>query len=351
MKKHQQRQWITVLFSFVFFSCEKDDFWTAGEYYHLQHKEAILPIWVKGNIASGVFLFTIHGGPTSASGHEFALSPGFQELEKDFAVVYWDQRESGIAQGRPQKEGHTLEQYTEDARYVFQFIEEKYGPEDVFLLGHSWGGAIGHSLLLEDGFQDRLSGWILVDGMSNDPKEMEEMKKWTLQKADSLIALGERVEFWENCKEWYKINLKYSSMAKPPYQFAVAAGGDLFSQQQYTDSARIDFIQLALKSPFSTDYLFSQVKATKVDYTGWDISHRLGEIILPSLIVWGRHDGIIPVTLAQDCYDGYGTPFADKHLQLFDYSAHSPHFEEPITFASKVKAFISRYQRVDKGGQ
>src|SRR5690606_27146118 len=119
----------------TFLSCGKDEFWTEGAYYHLEHKEAILPIWVKGDIDSGVFLFTIHGGPTAASGHEFALSPGFKELEKDVAVVYWDQRESGIAQGKPQDDGHTLQQYTEDARLVLQFIQEKYAPKDIFLLG------------------------------------------------------------------------------------------------------------------------------------------------------------------------------------------------------------------------
>ena len=141
-------------------SCADDEYWTDGDYYHLEHKEAILPIWVRGNIDSGIFLFTIHGGPTTASGHEFSLSPGFKELEKDYAVVYWDQRESGIAQGKPQDHGHTLEQYTEDARFVYKLIQEKYNPASTFLLGHSWGGAIGHSLLLDESFQDQLDGWI-----------------------------------------------------------------------------------------------------------------------------------------------------------------------------------------------
>lgn len=342
MSRNFKNYCITCLL-FLLLSCEKDEFWTEGVYYHLEHKGAIFPIWVKGNIGSGIFLFTIHGGPTSASGHEFALSDGFKELEKDYAVVYWDQRESGIAQGRPRDGAHTLTQYTEDARYVFQFIREKFTVNSVFLLGHSWGGAIGHSLLLDPGFQEQLDGWILVDGMSNDPKEMSEMKKWTLQKADSLIALGERVDFWEYCKQWYADHPSYSSVSKPPYQFAVAAGGDLYNNQSYLDSAKIDFIQLALKSPFSTDYLFSQVKGTKVDYTGWDVSEELKQVTLPSLIIWGKHDGIIPVTLANDCYERYGTTMENKRLEIFSYSAHSPHFEEPLTFAAKVRSFIDRY--------
>ena len=344
MTRNNTNYWIVACFCFLLTSCEKNDFWTDGDYYHLEHKKAILPIWVKGNIDSGVFLFTIHGGPTAASGHEFALSPGFKELEKDYAVVYWDQRESGIAQGKPQDEGHTLEQYTEDARYVFQFIQEKYSPSDIFLLGHSWGGAIGHSLLLEEGFQQKLSGWILVDGMSNDPKEMAEMRRWTLHKADSLIALGERLEFWQNARKWFEQNPSYSSMSKPPYQFAIAAGADLYDSQQYIDSARIDYIQLALQSPFSTDYLFSQIKGTKIDYTGWNMHDQLNRITLPSLIVWGKHDGIIPVSLAYDCFNGYGSPAGDKYLEIFQYSAHSPHFEEPLTFADRVNEFINRYK-------
>jgi proline iminopeptidase len=342
MSLHIKFYWKTAFLLVLLSSCAHDDFWTDGDYYHLEHKGAILPIWVKGNIDSGIFLFTIHGGPTTASGHEFSLSPGFRELEKDYAVVYWDQRESGMAQGRPQDHSHTLTQYTEDARYVYQLIKEKYNPPSIFLLGHSWGGAIGHTLLLDESFQDQLNGWILVDGMSNDPKEMAEMRKWTLDKADSLIAIGERVDFWDYCKNWYAENPNYSSLSKQPYQFAVAAGGDLYDDQRYRDSAKIDFIQLALNSPFSTDYLFSQVKATKVDYTGWDVSSELHKIRLPSLIIWGKHDGIIPVSLAHDCYALYGTPMENKELAIFNYSAHSPHFEEPITFARRVRDFIDQ---------
>lgn len=51
---------------------------------------------------------------------------------------------------------------------------------------------------------------------------------------------------------------------------------------------------VGIKIPFSTDYLFSQVKGTKVDYTGSSIADRLHEITLPALVIWGRHDGIIP---------------------------------------------------------
>src|SRR5690606_22333898 len=131
---------------------------------------------------------------------------------------------------------------------------------------------------------------------------------------------------------------------RAPYQFALAAGGDLYDDQRYLDSAKIDFIQLALKSPLSTDYLFSQIKASKEDYTGWNVSGELYKIKLPSLIIWGKHDGIIPLRLAYDCYEHYGSPIEHKQLEIFNYSAHSPLFEEPLTFAKTVAAFILAYK-------
>ena len=335
--------YLSLIFA-ILSSCQKDEYWKDGDYLYLTHKNATMPVWVRGNIKSGIFLFTIHGGPTTASGHEFTLSAGFAELEKDYAVVYWDQRESGIAQGRPQKEVHTVEQYTEDAEKVFELIKERYFIRSIFLLGHSWGGAIGHTLLLDRGFQNKVDGWILLDGMSNDPREISEMKRWTLEKAEARIAENKNVEFWQFCKQWYQENPHFSSIAVPPYHFAVAAGGDIYSRQAYEDSAAIDYPRLIFSSPFSTDYLFSLRKGTEVDFTGWSVADRLHEITLPTMIAWGEHDGIIPVTLAYECYDLYGTPEKDLRLEIFNRSAHSPHFDEPLTFSIKLREFIEQYK-------
>ncbi len=44
-------------------SCEKSEFQSEGDFFHLSHKGARMPVWVKGNFQSDVTIVTVHGGP------------------------------------------------------------------------------------------------------------------------------------------------------------------------------------------------------------------------------------------------------------------------------------------------
>ena len=83
-------------------ACEKSEFQTEGDFFHLSHKGAKMPIWVKGNFYSEVMIVTVHGGPGD-SGMEHHIAPGFKMLEEDYLMVYWDQRYSGMTQGHYEK--------------------------------------------------------------------------------------------------------------------------------------------------------------------------------------------------------------------------------------------------------
>ncbi len=58
-------------------ACEKSEYQVAGEFFHLSHKGANMPVWVNGNFSSDVILITVHGGPGD-SGMEQHIAPGFQ---------------------------------------------------------------------------------------------------------------------------------------------------------------------------------------------------------------------------------------------------------------------------------
>ena len=76
----------------------------------VERNEAVMPVWVEGNIESGVFVIFNHGGPGSSGTLESIIeaNPGdacpswpspLKALEDDYAVVYWDQRHSGLSKG------------------------------------------------------------------------------------------------------------------------------------------------------------------------------------------------------------------------------------------------------------
>ncbi|HSR34632.1 MAG TPA: hypothetical protein VLY63_29020, partial [Anaerolineae bacterium] len=80
------------------------------DYFWVERNNARMPVWVRGNTASSTFIVFNHGGPGSTGTAEsiFEVNPGngklghaspVQALESDYAVVYWDQRHSGMSRG------------------------------------------------------------------------------------------------------------------------------------------------------------------------------------------------------------------------------------------------------------
>ena len=60
-------------------------------------------------------------------------------------------------------------------------------------------------------------------------------------------------------------------------------------------------------------------------------------IRIPSLIVWGRQDGIVPL----NCGEIYHRVLADSKLHVIDECGHSPHTEKPQEFLDATLGFLS----------
>jgi len=100
------------------------------------------------DIQNPVILF-IHGGPGQP---EMVFLHKFQyELEKEYTVVQWDQRNSGktFFMNDPETVLKTLsfEQSLKDAHEVTQYIKQKLNKNQIIVLGHSWGSVIGTALV------------------------------------------------------------------------------------------------------------------------------------------------------------------------------------------------------------
>ena len=68
---------------------------------------------------------------------------------------------------------------------------------------------------------------------------------------------------------------------------------------------------------------------------------------MPSLIVWGCRDRIIPVEHAQPAHEG----MPGSTLELFDDAGHFPHLDDPLRFARTLEAFLHETEpaRLDIG--
>jgi pimeloyl-ACP methyl ester carboxylesterase len=72
---------------------------------------------------------------------------------------------------------------------------------------------------------------------------------------------------------------------------------------------------------------------------GYDIRDRLGEIGVPTLIVWGRNDRVVPVPAALEYKKRIGD---NAELVIFDECGHVPEMERPVRFNRVVQQFLAR---------
>jgi pimeloyl-ACP methyl ester carboxylesterase len=69
---------------------------------------------------------------------------------------------------------------------------------------------------------------------------------------------------------------------------------------------------------------------------GYDTRHRLTEIEIPTLVVWGLLDRVVPVEAAI----GYHRMIPDSRLELFERTGHVPQMERPARFNALLDDFV-----------
>jgi pimeloyl-ACP methyl ester carboxylesterase len=67
------------------------------------------------------------------------------------------------------------------------------------------------------------------------------------------------------------------------------------------------------------------------------LPYYLRKVSIPTLIVWGREDAIIPV----ECGELYQRALPHATLQVIDRCGHSPAIEKPQAFLQAVTTFLA----------
>jgi len=336
---------LIAIFSFALFlnSCEDQllsEDYKGGDWFYLGNDGAIMPVWVKGNRASNVFIVYLHGGPGGTS-FDATTYAAYEQLEKDYTFVYYDQRGSYAAQGTASNKSFTMEQFMEDLQKLVILIKNKYNNPTLFLLGHSWGGAPGTAYLLDEKNQHHISGWIEIDGAHNMEEAMILSFDWAKTKAEEKINAGKDASFWKNELSWYNsAPVTWNNFVRHA-QNVVKLGGD------YYDNANNPGTFNFWNTPVSAFSFINALNMTfniNITMEKLNLSPEMHKIKIPSLILWGRHDAIIPVEMAQNAYDNLGTDSSDKYLHILEYSGHNPFLEEPEIFVERVREFIEKYR-------
>ena len=106
-----------------------------------------VPQWllIRGEDARNPLLLFLHGGPgmplSMLAGRRYSA-----EIEKHFVVVHWEQRGAGKSYSAAlERTPLTNEQLVRDVDAVSQYLLTKYHRQQLYLIGHSWGGVARHN--------------------------------------------------------------------------------------------------------------------------------------------------------------------------------------------------------------
>lgn len=338
------------------FSCSPAVNETEGDLFYLNLGDAVLPVWIKGNTNSGKYLFVLHGGPGSTA-MQYGELPCFKAIESNMAVVYFDQRLSGNSQGTADFSTFNFEQLCLDIDAVIDAVQLKAGNGKVFLLGHSWGGCLGTYYMLHDTNNGRVDAWIEMAGGHNWSQSAVQMSILHVTNyaqarlADASVPSADKSE-WSNMIAWYadktNVSVDYATLQKHT-DYVIKAHGYVYDFDAEASNAAA-----VIHAPFrngmvelmnAVQFMMRVPVSLGGDYKAWntDLTPMMGQIRVPSMVLWGLHDGILPVPLAYSAYSNLGADATNKFLYIFSNSAHTIITEEPDQLALRVMEFVNRY--------
>lgn len=324
--------------------CQRSELSYLEETVYVRNDGADMPAYVFGNGSSKTFIALLHGGP-GGNGLEYRVGTYAEQLEERYAMVYWDQRGQGMAQGTYFSDEVTIAQMVDDTRALMLVLRERYGDDiRIFVLGHSWGGTLGTAFMIDSANQALVDGWIEADGAHDIPRLNKAAIRLFLDVGAEQIALKNNVLEWADIVEWAydvdtnnitldqggEINERGYKAEELLSEDGILASGDGSYAPLLSPTNQLTSF---LSGNYTNGLLNDENEATA-------LTDQLHRITVPCLFLWGKYDFVVPPQLGEDAYNLVSS--ADKELVIFEQSGHSPMDNEPDLFVEEVVDFIDR---------
>jgi proline-specific peptidase len=267
-------------------------------------------------------LLTLHGGPGAA--HDY-LEPLEAVAATGRRVIFYDQLGCGKSDHPHNPSLWTVPLFVEEVGVV----REALGLERIHLLGQSWGGmlAMEYALTKPSG----LHSLILADSLSSIPlwvAEADHLRADLPVGVQATLAKHEQAGTYDD-KEYEEASLVY-------YKRHVCRA------EPWPDCVMRTFDQMAADPEvYRTMWGPTEFLATG-NLGDWDITPRLGEIGVPTMLFSGRYDEATP-RVVQAMHDAI--PGAE--WVIFEQSSHMPHVEETERYLQVLSDYLDR---VEAGG-
>ncbi|MEL6346492.1 MAG: alpha/beta hydrolase [Myxococcota bacterium] len=320
----------------------------AADQYFLRHDGADLRVRVEGNADSGEYILLLHGGPGRDS-EWYNIGAWSERMESEVAMVYTDQRGQGASHGIYDETDLTLEQLADDTAAVIRSLHLRYG-EDIHLsvMGHSWGGMLGIQALLQPDTQDDVDRWIEVDG-AHDVFLLNQLAvPMFLDVGEQEIAAGRNRNEWRDIVRFAEgVNVDEISAGQSAEINRLGFEAERLIDRVSLDPEirLLDVVDYYVASPISwptaatVGRQTNEALSAQIELTA--LSPRLDEIEIPTLLLWGAYDFVVPPGVGTDA----ASRMPDAALVVLPDSGHTPMFNQPAAFADAVLDFIDENQK------
>ncbi len=333
-------------------------------YFWIERENAKMPVWVKGNIDSGVFIIFIHGGPGSsgtlesiievapANGNLDHKSP-INEFEKNYAVVYWDQRHAGMSKGKVDPNKSKMDDFGKDLALVIDELKQRFEINSLFIMGQSFGHAVAVDYLTsqENWFENQLkiTGYINYKGNHEQDMAYRVAREKVLLFAKNRISENNEIEYWQKAVSFYTPREKMTEISDIMYHSMYV---ETMMDSSISLSERIlSSVKASILSPFNgLRYYPNNKKTTEADafmeqiVFDRSLSTTINRLKLPTLLLYGQHDLIAPVEVGDFIYEEIGTEKNDKKLVILSESRHGAEGSDIEIFQQEVTSFIEKYR-------
>jgi pimeloyl-ACP methyl ester carboxylesterase len=289
-------------------------------------------ILVRGSSRSNPVLLFLHGGPGMPAMYlEHAFG---RDLERHFLVVHWDQRGAGKSYSdKVPPESMNVQQILSDARELIGLLRERYGPNKIYLVGHSWGSYLGVILAKEN--PELFQAYVGIGQVTDSERQGSLSDMFIVRRAresENRRAVSELGKKGELAREKWLFKFGGELHGKTSYSPLLWAG---LTAPEYS---LWDALNVARGSRFSSDHMrYNVILGPLMD--------EITSLSVPVYFFQGRYDFVTPSELVEEYMDELRAP--SKTLVWFENSAHYPFFEEPDHFTEEML----RVMRETRGGR
>jgi L-proline amide hydrolase len=260
-------------------------------------------------------LVCLHGGPGAT--HDY-LAPLEDLASARRRVVLYDQLGWGNSDHVHDESLWSLDLFVEELTVLLSSLSL----ERVHLLGHSWGGMLALEYALRQ--PARLASLVVVSATASSPQ-------WAEQAAILVSQLPAEIQ------ETMRKHESAGTPDSPEYQEACREFSRRHGGRHV--NPKPEWFEKAMQKLGDNEIYLTMWGPSEFCVTGrlkdWDVTTRLGEIHLPTLVMTGRHDEATPA-LAETLHHG----IRGSECVIFEKSAHFSHVEETERFLAVLEQFL-----------